>query len=109
MNIDNKGLKPFTKEDEDSLLQTGISLIHRLNDGDNRVLEYIELIVQTLNNIGSHTYAATLQDALDYYGSIENDTNVIDIFLIAHPKEEEEGHETYSFILQFIQIICYNI
>jgi hypothetical protein len=73
MIIDNKELKALTKEDTDLLLQTGISLIHRLNGGDNTVLEYIELIIQRLDDLESHTYATKLQDALDYYGSIEDE------------------------------------
>ena len=73
MIIDNNQIKAMTKEDTDLLFLTALVLMNRLNGGDNTVLEYIELIIQRLDDLESHTYATKLQDALDYYGSIEDE------------------------------------
>jgi len=73
MIIDNNQIKAMTKEDTDLLFLTALVLMNRLNDGDNTVLEPIELIIQRLDDLESHTYATKLQDALDYYGSIEDE------------------------------------
>ena len=91
MIIDSNQIKALTKEDSLLLLQTGIVLLDQLIGGDNTALESIELIIQRLDDLESHTYATKLQETLDFYGSIENDTNVIDIFLIVNPKDKMEG------------------
>lgn len=73
MIIDNNQIKAMTKEDTDLLFLTALVLMNRLNGGDNTVLEYIELIIQRLDDLESHTYATKLQETLDFYGSIEDE------------------------------------
>jgi len=73
MIIDSNQIKALTKEDSLLLLQTGIVLLDQLIDGDNTALESIELIIQRLDDLESHTYATKLQETLDYYGSIEDE------------------------------------